>query len=386
MRILSIQATWVPPPKDSRVDRFHLLSEHLEGDILQPVWFDNPESVEQLYGEGAYPVFSRDRFRYHWFLSFRGRAALRRLRAFWFYVRQGLRIHREKPYDCIVVYSHMMPALAGVVLKLLTGAKLVVEIMTSPALSYLYEHPRRTFADRLMRLYSDLSLHLTVLACDRVRLLYRAQLDDYPLLRKRRASAFHDFVTLSLVPPPQAEHDPLILFVGAPWFLKGVDVLIRAFQKVEDEFPGVTLRILGHNPNSPELQAMAAGDPRIEIVRAVENSELLRRLPRARMLVLPSRCEGMGRVLIEAMAAGLPVVGSTAGGIPHWIRDGETGLVFRSGDADELADRLRRLLADPALCERMGQAGARIARSELDEPAYVRHFTRMVEAAVRGDA
>ncbi len=148
----------------------------------------------------------------------------------------------------------------------------------------------------------------------------------------------------------------------------------------------MTLRILGHNPNSPELQAMAAGDPRIEIVRAVENSELLRRLPRARMLVLPSRCEGMGRVLIEAMAAGLPVVGSTAGGIPHWIRDGETGLVFRSGDADELADRLRRLLADPALCERMGQAGARIARSELDEPAYVRHFTRMVEAAVRGDA
>ena len=55
-RILYVHATFVPPPTDLKTDRFYLLSENLEGDVLQPVWFRTPEEVEAVFGQGTYPV------------------------------------------------------------------------------------------------------------------------------------------------------------------------------------------------------------------------------------------------------------------------------------------------------------------------------------------
>lgn len=384
MRVLSIQATWVPPPEDTRADRFCLLSEHLEGDVLQPVWFERPEQVEELFGPGSYTEYRRGRFRYHWFTAFRYSGWQRKFRAPWFYISKGLEIHRKTPYDCIVVYSHMAPALAAVLLKKLTGARLIVEIMTAPELSYLYEHTRRTVGDRLMRLFSDFCLKVTVRASDRVHLLYGSQLSGYPRLSDVPASVFTDFVPVSLIPAYQQEHEPVILMVGAPWYLKGADILIQAFKKIAGEFPDVILRIQGHNPNSPELEAMAK-HPRIEVVRAVPNPETLRRIARALLLAHPSRCDGVPRVLVEALGAGIPVVASDAGGNPATIRHGENGYLVPAENADELARRLRELLSDPELRRRMGAKGYEMAHTQFSERVYVEQFTRMVEATVRGE-
>jgi glycosyltransferase involved in cell wall biosynthesis len=76
--------------------------------------------------------------------------------------------------------------------------------------------------------------------------------------------------------------------------------------------------------------------------------------------VLPVRKpEGLGNVLIEAMAMGKPLVGSAIGGIPEIIEDGKNGFLVEANDAGALAGALERLLADPALCRRMGQEGRR---------------------------
>jgi glycosyltransferase involved in cell wall biosynthesis len=382
MRILYVQASWVPPPGDPQTDRFGFLSEHLEGDILQPVWFERPEQVEAEFGPGTYAEYTRARFQYHWFLSFRYRGWFRRVRGLWFYVRKGLEVHRRNPYDCIVVYSHMMPALAAVILKLLTGAKLIVEIMTAPELSYLYEHPRRTLGDRLLRLFSDFSLHVSVLMSDRVHLLYKNQLSHFSLLRRIPSSVFHDFVLVSRSRPADGDGERVVLFVGAPWYLKGADLLIRAFKNVADEFPDVTLRIQGYNPDSAAMEALAAGSPRIEIVKAVAHPETLGRISRALLLAHPSRCDGLSRVVIEAMAAGVPVIASDAGGNSECVVDGVTGLVFPSGNADELSRRLRQLLADGELRKRLGGKGHERAHAEYSEQAYVDQFTRMIQATV----
>lgn len=382
MRILYVGASWVPPAENPHQDRFFLLSEHLEGDVLQPVWFDRPEQVEALFGPGSFPVYSRGRFRYHWFLAFRDVGWCRRLRWMWFYIRTGLRLHRENPFDCIVVYSHMMPALAAAVVKLFTGAKLIVEIMTAPELAYLYELRRQTMAGRVSRLFSDFSLYISVLMSNRVHLLYKTQLGHYPLLQRVPSSVFHDFVLLSLI-PQAAEREPVVLLVGAPWYLKGADLLIDAFRKIADEFPDVTLKIQGYYPDKAKLEALIAGSPRIEIVKAAPNPETLARISRALILVHPSRCDGLSRVIIEAMGAGVPVITSDAGGNPHCIRDGETGLVFPSGNADELSRRLRELLATQDLRERLGSKGRQVAQAEYSEQAYVDQFVRMVEATVR---
>jgi glycosyltransferase involved in cell wall biosynthesis len=382
MRILYVQASWVPPPEDLQTDRFFLLSEHMQGDVLHPIWFERPEQVEAQFGPGTYPEYTRAGFHYHWFLSFRYSGWRRRVRGLWFLVRKGLELHRRNRYDCIVVYSHMMPALAAVILKLLTGAKLIVEIMTAPELSYLYEHPRRTLGDRMLRLFSDISLHISVLMSDRVHLLYKNQLEHYSLLRRIPSSVFHDFVLVSRIRPADGDSERVVLFVGAPWYLKGADLAIQAFHKIADEFPDVTLRIHGYHPDRATLEALAAGSPRIEIVKPVANPEMLQRISRALLLAHPSRCDGLSRVVIEAMGAGVPVIASDAGGNPACIVDGETGFLFPSGNADALSQRLRQLLADGELRKRLGRKGYERAHTEFTEKAYVDRFASMIQTTV----
>jgi len=381
MRVLYIQASWVPPPQDPQADRFFLLSETLEGDVLQPVWFHEPDQVEAEFGKGSYPEYNRGHFCFHWFLCFRPDGHRRRFGTFWFYLRKGLEIHRRRRYDCIVVYSHMGPALVAVLLKLLTGARLIVEVMTAPELSYLYEHPRRTRVDRLMRLFSDMSLQVSVWCSNRVHLLYPTQLAHYRFLRHARASVFHDFVPMSLIERSD-EREKTVIFVGAPWYLKGVDLLIEAFRRVAREFPDVKLRIQGHFPDRAAFEALAAGEPQIEIVKAAPNPETIRRISRVLLLVHPSRCEGMGRVLLEAMGTGVAVLASDAGGIPYYVDAGQTGILFPAGDSETLAKRLRELLANGELRQRLGLRGYELAHANYSERVYVDQFTRMVQAAL----
>jgi glycosyltransferase involved in cell wall biosynthesis len=77
----------------------------------------------------------------------------------------------------------------------------------------------------------------------------------------------------------------------------------------------------------------------------------------ARFLVLPSVCLEMCPLsVLEAMALGIPVIGADIGGIPELVKDGVTGFLFPPGDAEQLADRMRRLWDDPGLCRSMGAA------------------------------
>ena len=385
MRILYVHATFVPPPTNLETDRFYLLSQELEGDVLQPVWFRTPEEVEAIFGPGSYPVYTVGRFRYHWFLSLRYQGACQRLATFWFYLRKGLALYRERRYDCIVAYSHMTTGVCAGLLKLLTGGKLIIEIATSPNLVYLTDRPHPTWRERLMHLYSDACLHLSMLMADRSHFLFPQQLSMYPMLRKVKNSVFHEFVPVSIVEKHREESPEMyVLLVGAPWYLKGADLLVEAFHRLAPDFPDVKLKILGYFPDEDKLHELIGGSAQIEVLKERPHPEALRIISGATILVLPSRCEGMGRVLIEGMAAGIPLIGSDVGGIPFMIRHGENGFVFPGDDSRALEARLRELLSDAETRRRMGENGYRRAHSELDEKAYVDRFARMVEAAVNG--
>ena len=90
----------------------------------------------------------------------------------------------------------------------------------------------------------------------------------------------------------------------------------------------------------------------------------------------------MGRVVLEAMAAGVPVVGSNVGGIPTLIRDGENGFLFPEDDVRALESRLRQLLSSRELRTRLGDRGRAMAMTEFSDAAYVGHFVKMIEIAV----
>jgi len=384
MRILYVHATVVPPPTKLETDRFYLLSQTLEGDVLQPVWFRAPEEVEAAFGPGSYPVYTAGRFRYHWLLA-RHDGIRQKVSTLWFYLRTGLALFRERRYDCIVAYSHMTTGLCAGLLKLLTGSKLIIEIATSPNLVYLTERPHPTWKERLMHVYSDACLHLSMLLANRSHFLFPQQLSMYPMLRDVKNSVFHDFVPVSMIERRQEEASEMyVLLVGAPWYLKGADLLVEAFLRLAPDFPHVKLKILGYFPDGDKLRELIGGAPQIEVLKARPNPETLRIISGATILVLPSRCEGMGRVLIEGMAAGVPLIGSDVGGIPFMIRDGENGLVFPGGDSRALEARLRELLSNSDERRRMGENGYARAHSELSETVYVERFTRMVNAAVNG--
>lgn len=384
MRILYVHATVLPPPTDRQTDRFYLLSDVLEGDVLQPIWFETPERVEAEFGPGSYPVHTVGKFRYHWFLGSGARGIRQRLATFRFYIRKGLELHRQRPFDCVVAYSHMTTGLIAGVLKMLTGARLVIEIATSPDLAYITERSQPGLRERLMKFYSDVCLHLSMWMADRAHFLYPNQTHAYRLLRNVPNSVFHEFVPVSIIDRDEdrERREKYVLLVGSPWYLKGADVLIRAFLSLAPEFPDFKLKIMGYYPDRAELEALTGASGQVAILQARPHPEALKVIKVATVLVLPSRSEGLGRVLIEGMAAAVPVIGSRVGGIPVLVRDGENGFLFPVGDSQALGIRLRQLLADEPLRRRMGESGYARAHSELDEKTYVREFAAMIDAAV----
>jgi glycosyltransferase involved in cell wall biosynthesis len=273
------------------------------------------------------------------------------------------------------------------VLKLLTGARLIVEIVTSPSLVYIAERARPGLRERIMKAYSDICLHMSTGLADRAHLLYKGQLAAHPLLRNRPNSVFHDFVPVSIIGRADKPEE-YVLLAGAPWYLKGADVLVKAFLEVTDGFPDIKLKILGYYPDREELDALIGDSHRIEVLQARAHPEALKVIEGATVMVSASRCEGLSRVLIEGMASGVPLIGSAVGGTPVLIRDGENGFVVPVGDSSALAARLRELLGDASLRRRMGDSGFSRAHSELDESTYVREFASMIRETVerRGKA
>jgi glycosyltransferase involved in cell wall biosynthesis len=163
----------------------------------------------------------------------------------------------------------------------------------------------------------------------------------------------------SVVPPPPPGAPPRALFIGRLVPFKGVDILLRALERV----PDLRLDIVGSGPEGPRLrtlaQALAVAD-RVKWYGEYPDEDLPRRMADADFLVLPSVTveEMFGLVVLEAMAAGRPVI-TTA--LPSAVREvnvpGQTGLEVPLRDISALADALDLLSRDPALRERLGNAG-----------------------------
>jgi len=160
-------------------------------------------------------------------------------------------------------------------------------------------------------------------------------------------------------------------FVG--WLLpvKGPGYLLNAMTAVWQEHPDAELVFVGKGDLEGPLRAQAsfAGcDGRVKFLGWRDDIPEIMSL--FDVFVLPSLNEGMGRVLVEAMAAGRPVVASRVGGIPDLVRHGETGLLVAPRDDEALAASISLLLSNPRTAERMGERG-RLRCHEFGLPAMV---------------
>jgi glycosyltransferase involved in cell wall biosynthesis len=164
---------------------------------------------------------------------------------------------------------------------------------------------------------------------------------------------------------PAERERPLILAVGRLKAPKDFPTLIRALSGLRpDSFEAV---IVGEGPDRPrleeEIEALGLSG-RVRL--AGERRDVPELLAAADVFVLPSASEGLPVSVLEAMAAGLPVIASRVGGVPEQVSDGETGLLVEPGDPSELTAALDRLIADPSLRRRLGAAGRARAEQAFD--------------------
>jgi len=372
-RILYLYPGPTPPPVKEVWDKHLHLSHIAEGDILLPVWWRN--EAEQLR---AFPEERKQigNFRYHVYRYFETPRAFRSLRQYFFYVITGRKLCRsEKPYDFIVSYGASITGLAAITLQMFSKAKLIVEISGVPDKAYLYGDSLEKQSAFFRQRFTDWLLRVCLRRTSRIHLLFSAQLEAFPEFLNKPKSVFHEFVPVSSFQPSEVD-EKYILFIGHPWFLKGVDVLLDAFRQLSPRHPEYRLKIVGWCTDRVPFERLAEGLP-VEFSKGVPYPEALELIRKCSLFVLPSRTEAMGRVLLEAMAIGKPVVASRVDGIPAIIEDGENGLLFAPENPSDLARQIEAVLDDEVLAERLRTNGLRRVREEFNEKAFVSHFEEM---------
>lgn len=305
-----------------------------------------------------------------------------------FYALLPLRVARElrdfRP-DAVLAQGGQEAALVLLGRRLArVRPRVIVDVHGDPAApTRLYGSPLR----RALAPLADLLVRIGLRRADGVRTI-----SDYTSGIVRASgreptatfAAFMDLDPFLATPPAPLPERPVALFVGVLERYKAVDVLADAWRLAAPRVPDATLHIVGRGTMREIPGQLVAELPgRVRWDESLATPEVARALDEATILVLPSRSEGLGRVVVEASCRGRAVVGSRVGGIPDLVRDGETGLLVPPENGDALAEALVRVLSDRALAERLGAAASAAVGPWLATPEeYAREVRDLVEQVV----
>lgn len=179
-----------------------------------------------------------------------------------------------------------------------------------------------------------------------------------------------------------------ILFVGRLAAVKGLPVLFDALVRLAPDFPDLAVTLIGDGPERQGLEGEAAAlglAGMVEFAGYQGQSGVAAALAESDLLVLPSFAEGLPVVLMEALAAGLPVVTTRIAGVAELVEDGISGFLVPPGDAAALAEKLAILLADPALRAAMGKAGRARVRAGFDIAQESAWLGDILRASINGE-
>jgi glycosyltransferase involved in cell wall biosynthesis len=291
-------------------------------------------------------------------------------------------------FDAIVTYDPYGSGVPALVLKWILRTKLIVQVMGDyhrlrPEDELVGEYNQlRPTGGNFKKTLMNLALRISLRSADAIKVLNRDQerfvRNNWP---GKPVFRFADFAATRYFSSLDSNQGNYLLAVGHPFHRKGVDVLIRAFARIADDFPGISLRILGYAPQG-ELESyrtLGGHHPRIEFVKAGWIEEVGEQMRGCYGLVHAARSEAMGRVLLEAMACRKPIVSTKTNGGLDYILDGETGILCAIDNVEALASAMRILLVDPARAQRMGHAGYDHLQRTCSEERFSELFISMVE-------
>jgi len=292
-----------------------------------------------------------------------------------FYLPYAIRVALDlRRQSCDIVHVHNLSQFVPLIKRLNPRTRVVLHMHCE----WLVQLPYRPVARRLAH------ANRVIGVSDHITSAIRAR---FPEIAGICRTVSNGVALIDQMPPEKTPpHRPgTVLFVGRVSPEKGIHDLVDAFSLAAARMPDIQLMIVGPSARAPkEYIVDRTDDPRVRALARYYEGDYLdalrRRVPdsirekvtftglvahgdldtfyaRADILANPSLSEAFGMTLIEAMAHGMPVIATRAGGMVEIVRDGETGLLVEPGDIKGLADAIVRLLSDVQLCRRLGKGG-----------------------------
>ena len=350
-----------------------LFSKYFTGAIIG---FANPKYMHmKAIGEfDFYPC------KYFW------NSMLRTLYSFYAIIKalQLYYIHKLR-YDVIISPNPLLTGLQAIIIGKLTNAKVIVEINGNFETAFKFGamgEVKPGLLDIIKDKISRNLIHFVVLKADMVKLVYSGQLKPLKLRKidKIRPVSFPNFVPIKYFLEKEKADGKYILLMGYPWYLKGVDVLIKAFNRISNDFPDYTLKIVGWIPEGKEYyENLANNNHKIELLDPVYYDEVVTYMTNCSLYVLASRTDSSPRVLREAMASKKPIIASNIDGIPELIKDGYNGLLFEKVNVDDLAQKIRMVLNNKTLAATLAENGYSYVQKYLSEACYMQNYKKMID-------
>jgi glycosyltransferase involved in cell wall biosynthesis len=300
----------------------------------------------------------------------------------WFHVSLPLRVARElrrfRP-DAVVAQSAYEAAAVRVARVLARSrARLVLDVHADWRTSTrLYGSPLR----RALAPLGDRVARSALRGADGVRTISGYTTGLVRDVGVEPAGVFPAFMDLEPFagPPAPLPERPRALFVGVLERYKNVDGLAEAWRLAAPQVPEAMLHLVGRGTLTDVVERLVADLPeRTRWTPELETPEVARALDDAWVLVLPSRSEGLGRVVVEAFCRGRPVLATRVGGILDLVEDAVNGLLVAPGDVAALAEALVRVLSDSSLAEGLGDGARRSAGPWLQTPEQYAERVRML--------
>lgn len=294
-----------------------------------------------------------------------------------------------------LVHAHLTySAIWSAVLSRNTGVPSIVSLHVAPAASRSLQTSWKqklatTVRDRLMRFAASRWSSRIVMVSDALRQTYvrgggvrRSKVRvvhngiEVERFRADRAAARQRIEREFAIPSGV----PVVATVSVLREGKGIEVLLDAARSV----PDAIFLIVGDGPKGPEWRRIAETHRVSDRVRwAGYRTDVDALLGGCDLFAHPTLSDAFPTVLLEAMAAGLPIVASNVGGVPEIVVPGETGLLVPAGDARRLAAAINEIAGDTERTRRMGARAQRIAEERFSIDAWLRNLTAVYEEVLR---
>ena len=286
-----------------------------------------------------------------------------------------------KKIDVIVAQSPLVEGFFGSILKKVLKKELIVEVhgdwIEGPFLAK--KRKFKSFQKKIVPVLAKISFR----TADKIRIVANYLMRQVKeIVPNKKYFLFPTFTDLDIfLQDDNISFENIVLFVGSFFPVKGIDILINAFSKIEKDFPDFKLFLIGEGEERKNLENQVESlglENKVIFKGKLSLQETKDIMKKCYCLALPSLSEGLPRVLLEVMALGKPVIASNIGGIPEIIQNNYNGLLFKTKNVNSLAEKLRNLLQNREIAGTMGQQGKELVKKEFSNEKYFEHYIKMI--------